>query len=133
MSKNLTKISGQICIDEMSIDNIPLSKLRSSLSTIPQDPSIFSETVRKNLDPKGEYDDEKLWEVLEKVQLKPVFEKTGGKLHYELREEGANASSKFRKLSLLKRFCFLCINLEFLKVIRGSETAVMSGKSIVEK
>ena len=49
---------GKICIDNKNIDDIALSRLRTSLSTIPQDPSIFSETVRKNLDPKGNYDDE---------------------------------------------------------------------------
>ena len=98
MSRNYNTSLGQICIDKTRIDDIPLSKLRSSLSTIPQDPSIFSENVRKNLDPKGEYDDEKLWDVLNKVQLKPVFENTEGKLDYELREEGANASSELSKI-----------------------------------
>ena len=91
-------ILGKICIDEKNIDYIPLSRLRTSLSTIPQDPSIFSETVRKNLDLKGNYDDEKLWQILEKVQLKPVFQATMEKLDYKLAEEGANERFKIKNL-----------------------------------
>ena len=96
---------GKICIDNKNIDDIALSRLRTSLSTIPQDPSIFSETVRKNLDPKGNYDDEKLWQILEKVQLKPVFEATMEKLDYKLAEEGAN--ERFKIINILKKIFFI--------------------------
>ena len=96
---------GKICIDNKNIDDIALSRLRTSLSTIPQDPSIFSETVRKNLDPKGNYEDEKLWQILEKVQLKPVFEATIEKLDYKLAEEGAN--ERFKIMNILKKIFFI--------------------------
>ena len=82
--------TGSLKIDGMDIGKIALSNLRTSISFIPQDPSIFSETVRANLDPIGSYSDEALWNTLERVQMKKVFENLPGKLDYQLAEEGAN-------------------------------------------
>lgn len=41
--------------------------LRSKISIIPQEPVLFSATVRYNLDPFNEYDDDRLWKALEAV------------------------------------------------------------------
>ena len=83
-------ISGSIKFDGKNIGDIPLSQLRSSISIIPQEPIIFSETVRKNLDPTEKYSDEKLWSVLEKIQLKNFVAEKIEKLDYMLSEQGAN-------------------------------------------
>ena len=61
---------GAIKFDEKNIGDIPLSQLRSSISIIPQEPIIFLDNVRKNLDPFESYSDEYLWEVLKAVGLK---------------------------------------------------------------
>ena len=44
--------------------------IRKNLSIIPQEPIIFLDNVRKNLDPFESYSDEYLWEVLKAVGLK---------------------------------------------------------------
>jgi ABC-type multidrug transport system fused ATPase/permease subunit len=55
--------AGEVIIDRINISTIGLHDLRSRLSIIPQDPTMFEGTVRSNLDPLEEYTDEQIWEV----------------------------------------------------------------------
>ncbi|KAJ5757946.1 uncharacterized protein N7511_006640 [Penicillium nucicola] len=61
--------SGQIIIDGLDVSKIKLHDLRSRLAIIPQDPVLFSGTVRSNLDPFGEYSDTELYDSLARVHL----------------------------------------------------------------
>merc|ERR1711957_143221 len=61
--------SGSITIDDVDISKVGLKKLRSVIAVIPQDPVLFSGTVRSNLDPFDEYGDSRLFEVLVHVGL----------------------------------------------------------------
>ena len=61
--------SGQIFIDGIDIHSIGLDDLRSRLTIIPQDPVLFSGTLRSNLDPFGQYDDAVLWAALKRSHL----------------------------------------------------------------
>lgn len=55
--------AGKISIDGINISLIGLHDLRSRLSIIPQEPTMFEGTVRSNLDPLEEYTDDQIWEV----------------------------------------------------------------------
>ncbi|KAF8623627.1 hypothetical protein AX17_007328 [Amanita inopinata Kibby_2008] len=61
--------SGSIHIDGVDISKVGLTDLRKGLAIIPQDPLLFSGTLRTNLDPFGQHDDAKLWDALKRSYL----------------------------------------------------------------
>lgn len=60
---------GSIHVDGIDISKISLHALRSRLAIIPQDPVLFSGTVRSNLDAFDNHTDAELYEALERVHL----------------------------------------------------------------
>lgn len=94
---------GAILIDGVDIKAVGTSTLRLNLSIIPQDPVIFSNTVRYNLDPFEECSDDELWEVLEKVQLTEVISSLPNGLLAEVAEGGDNFSQGQRQLLCIAR------------------------------
>uniref|UniRef100_H3CYA7 Multidrug resistance-associated protein 4 n=1 Tax=Tetraodon nigroviridis TaxID=99883 RepID=H3CYA7_TETNG len=99
----LAEPEGGIYIDGVQTSKIGLHELRQKMSIIPQDPVLFTDTVRKNLDPFDKHTDEDLWTVLEEVQLKSVVEDLPGKLETVLAESGSNFSVGQRQLVCLAR------------------------------
>ncbi|KAG9243283.1 putative ABC bile acid transporter [Calycina marina] len=65
----LEATEGSIHIDGLDISKLKLQTLRSRLAIIPQDPVLFSGTVRTNLDAFDEHDDSELRDALERVHL----------------------------------------------------------------
>ncbi|EXC05115.1 ABC transporter C family member 3 [Morus notabilis] len=95
--------AGQIVIDGIDISLIGLHDLRSRLSIIPQEPTMFEGTVRSNLDPLEEYTDEQIWQALDKCQLGDEVRKKEGKLDSAVTENGENWSMGQRQLVCLGR------------------------------
>ncbi|KAK7371933.1 hypothetical protein VNO80_05300 [Phaseolus coccineus] len=94
---------GQVMIDNINISSIGLHDLRSRLSIIPQDPTMFEGTVRNNLDPLEEYTDDQIWEALDKCQLGDEVRKKEGKLDSNVSENGENWSMGQRQLKFTTR------------------------------
>ena len=61
---------GRILIDNVDIAKVGLHVLRSNLTIIPQDPVLFSGSLRANLDPFGKYSDVEIWRALGHAHLK---------------------------------------------------------------
>uniref|UniRef100_H2YLX7 ABC-type glutathione-S-conjugate transporter n=1 Tax=Ciona savignyi TaxID=51511 RepID=H2YLX7_CIOSA len=95
--------SGRISIDGLPISNMGLQDLRSKLSIIPQDPVLFSGSLRMNLDPFEEYRDSELWDALEHSHLKDYVTSLSEKLEHEVTEGGENLSVGQRQLVCLAR------------------------------
>ncbi|XP_060065904.1 ATP-binding cassette sub-family C member 5-like [Ylistrum balloti] len=94
---------GHVYIDGVDIAQIPRKTLRSRLSTIPQDPVLFSGTLRYNLDPFNLYSDELLWAALEQVHMKEKVRQFREQLDFEVEENGGNFSVGERQLICLGR------------------------------
>lgn len=99
----LDKYEGQILVDGINILNLSIQTARSIFSIVPQDPHLFSGTVRSNLDRTGQYTDSQMWPVLKEVELFDTVSKLPNGLDYELTERGANFSVGQRQLLCLAR------------------------------
>ncbi|XP_050518318.1 probable multidrug resistance-associated protein lethal(2)03659 isoform X1 [Diabrotica virgifera virgifera] len=99
----LTHIDGSILIDDIDTKSVALKKLRSKISIIPQEPVLFSGTLRNNLDPFDEYSDEILWNALEQVELKSAVDDLPAGLDSKMAEGGSNFSVGQRQLVCLAR------------------------------
>ncbi|XP_060872047.1 probable multidrug resistance-associated protein lethal(2)03659 isoform X2 [Metopolophium dirhodum] len=94
---------GKIIIDGIDIHELELNDLRSKLSIIPQEPVLFSGTMRTNIDPFDEYPDHALWNALDEVELKEFVEELPDGLNSKISASGSNFSVGQRQLVCLAR------------------------------
>ncbi|KAF7268017.1 hypothetical protein GWI33_018818 [Rhynchophorus ferrugineus] len=99
----LAHVEGKILIDGFCTRDIPLKSMRSKISIIPQEPVIFTGTLRSNLDPFNDYEDKDLWNALEEVELKEAVVELKAGLDSKMSEGGANFSLGQRQLICLAR------------------------------
>lgn len=101
--RGLEAEEGKIVIDDIDIGLIGLQDLRESITIVPQDPTLFTGSIRSNLDPFGLFTDEEVFNTLRKVQL------IGGSTQAHPNPPGVRVSensdeSTNRNLTLTKTF-----------------------------
>ncbi|XP_054272676.1 ATP-binding cassette sub-family C member 4-like [Macrosteles quadrilineatus] len=100
----LAPVEGQIFMDGLDTGTVPLERLRSGISIIPQDPVLFSGTIRTNLDPFQRYSDAQLYSVLQEVKLNDSNQESELlNLDTQVTEGGGNFSLGQRQLVCLAR------------------------------
>lgn len=99
----LSYLEGRILIDDQDTQTISLESLRRQVAIIPQEPVLFSGTMRYNLDPFDEFADEKLWRALRDVHLHTVVADMPAGLQSKISEGGSNFSVGQRQLVCLAR------------------------------
>ena len=96
-------VDGTIIIDGVNVAKLGLYDLRSKLTIIPQDPALFTGTLRMNLDPFDQYSDNEIWTALELAHLKSFATSLGEGLNYKISEGGENLSVGQKQLVCLAR------------------------------
>jgi len=88
---------------------VPLSKLREKITVIPQDPTMFSGTLKFNIDPTGKISETLIIHLLKEAGLENLLErhasqdKTKTGLDLEITENGSNLSSGEKQLVCICR------------------------------
>jgi len=95
-----------IIIDGVDILRIGLTDLRSKIGIIPQNPVLFSGTIRSNMDPFDQCTDEDIWSALGRCGMKDAIEEMPELLNAPVAEYGENLSQGQRQLLCLGR-CLL--------------------------
>ncbi|XP_070201507.1 multidrug resistance-associated protein 1-like isoform X2 [Littorina saxatilis] len=95
--------SGSIVIDRQRVGSMGLHDLRSRITILPQDPVLFSGSLRMNLDPFEQYSDHQVWQALKHAHLYKFVSDTPQQLLYECGEGGDNLSVGQRQLVCLAR------------------------------
>eukprot|EP00526_Cylindrotheca_closterium_P003615 CAMPEP_0113627398 /NCGR_PEP_ID=MMETSP0017_2-20120614/14187_1 /TAXON_ID=2856 /ORGANISM="Cylindrotheca closterium" /LENGTH=1399 /DNA_ID=CAMNT_0000537647 /DNA_START=103 /DNA_END=4302 /DNA_ORIENTATION=+ /assembly_acc=CAM_ASM_000147 len=104
---NLDELNGDykspVSIDGVDILRIGLTDLRSKLGIIPQNPVLFSGTIKINMDPFDEYTTEEIWKALEQCGMRDSVEEMPGQLEADVAEGGQNLSNGMRQMLVLGR------------------------------
>ena len=95
-------ISGQILIDNVDINSLPLNVLRNRVALVPQEPFLFAGTIRDNLDPRSLHLDSEIWNAITHCLTSPLVQSLGG-LSGRIETGGSNLSAGQKQLLCLTR------------------------------
>lgn len=94
---------GNIFVDDVNLASLGLNDVRKRITIIPQDPVMFSGSIRFNLDPFQTYSDAQVWDALEKSHLRQFVAGLDEGLDAQVSEYGENLSAGQRQVICLTR------------------------------
>mmetsp|Transcript_87336 Transcript_87336/g.251859 ORF Transcript_87336/g.251859 Transcript_87336/m.251859 type:complete len:344 (-) Transcript_87336:204-1235(-) len=103
LDKQDEKYEPPISLDGVDTLRVGLRELRSKIGIIPQNPVLFSGTIRSNMDPFGQFSDDQIWNALEQCGLKVSVEGMPGGLGATVTEYGSNLSAGMRQMLVMGR------------------------------
>jgi ATP-binding cassette subfamily C (CFTR/MRP) protein 1 len=106
--------SGRIEIDGIDISTVGLSDLRERITIIPQDPSLFEDTLRFNLDPEGKYSDSEIMEIINKAALTELVVSNENGLGRPISMKGDNLSTGEKQLICICRAILSVSNISMI-------------------
>jgi len=97
--------AGTIRIDGVNIQKVKLQHLRKKVTTIPQDPTLFTGTLRFNIDPEEKHSDAEIDDLLKRSGLEEIlkFDKEVGLKDFKVEEGGNNLSAGEKQLVCICR------------------------------
>lgn len=97
--------AGRILVDNANIAHVKLDTIRARITVVPQDPVLFSGSIRFNLDPCDVFSEPALWEVIQRVHMRGFVESLPDQLNHQVSEGGSNlASLKNSTFDLFDKF-----------------------------
>jgi len=93
---------GEILLNGVDTSTLGLQCLRRTIGMVPQDPVLMQGSIRENLDPFDQFDDDTIWKGLDMVQMKAHISNLSGGLDFPI-QDGGNLSYGQRQLLCLAR------------------------------
>ena len=94
---------GEILIDGIDVRNRRLESLRSAIATVPQEPFLFSDTLRENLTLDDTESDDRLARAIDVAQLRTTLDEIPNGLDTLLGERGINLSGGQKQRATIAR------------------------------